>query len=139
MSELPIIVKKIRSSSYSRTKGHGAERCYVNKFKSMGFPFCKTSRQASRLLDDSGIDISGIPFNVQIKSGYEKARPKADVLFKDMKELLLQNFPPHDPVHGYPKILIHKLDSRTPERELVTMTWKDFLPFLEAYKQVKGL
>jgi len=128
-----------RSKSYSRNKGHNCERDFAKKFRDLGFEFCKTSRQASRLLDDSGIDLSGIPLNVQIKSGYKKARPKADELFKGMKEVLSKNFPPGDGIHKYPKVLIHKLDGMAQENQLVTMTWEDWVEFLKAYKQVKNL
>lgn len=123
------------SKNYCKNKGDNAEREYAEKFRQLGFQFCKTSRQASRLLDDSGIDLSGIPFNVQIKSGYWKYRPKADILFKGMNDTLKANFQPKDPVHSYPKILIHKLDGKKVEHQLITMTWEDFLPFLIAYKE----
>lgn len=131
--------KKGRSKSYSRTKGHNAERDYANKFKELGFGYCKTSRQASRILDDSGIDLCHLPLNVQIKSGYWKVRPKADLVFFHMKEKLEKNFPETDAVHAYPKVLIHKLDGHRDENQLVTMMWKDWIEFLKAYKEVKGL
>lgn len=128
-----------RSAAYSRTKGHNAEREFAKRFKELGFTFCKTARLASKLTDDSKIDLWGLPFNVQIKSGYEKVRPKADVLFKEMKENLKLNFPPGDQVHTLPKVIIHKLDSHHPERELVTMMWDDWVELLKAYKQLNNL
>lgn len=127
------------SKSYSRTKGHNAEREFAKRFKALGFTFCKTARLASQLTDYSDIDLWGLPFNVQIKSGYEKARPKPDVLFKEMKEALALNFPPGDEMHRKPKVIIHKLDSYHPERELVTMMWDDWVELVKAYKQVKNL
>lgn len=128
-----------RSKSYSRTKGHNAEREFAKRFRDMGFEFCKTARQASRLLDDCGVDLSGLPLNIQIKSGYKTARPKADALFKDMKDNLAKAFPPGDTVHKNPRVLIHKLDGMVEENLLVTMTWADWVEFLKAYKQVKNL
>lgn len=123
-----------KSKHYSRNKGHNAEREFALKFRELGYGFCKTSRQASRLLDDCGVDLTGIPFNVQIKAGYWSARPKADKLFKDMKENLKKNFPSHEDIHRYPRILIHRLDAQEPEHILVTMTWDDWVNFLKAYK-----
>ncbi len=130
---------KTKSKNYSRNKGHGAERDFAEKFRKIGFEFCKTSRQASRLLDDCGVDLSGIPLNVQIKCGYWKVRPKADQLFLGMKELLGKNYQKTDPIHNYPRILIHKLDAKVPEHQLVTLTWDDFLLFLIAYKEKNNL
>jgi hypothetical protein len=128
-----------KSGKYSRTKGHTAEREFAKRFRDLGFTFCKTARLASQLTDYSDIDLWGLPFNVQVKSGYERSRPKADEVFKGMKESLKLHFPPGDQIHSLPKILIHKLDSYQPEHELVTMTWKDFEEFVKAYKQVKNL
>lgn len=132
-------MEKKRSAAYSRTKGHSAEREFAKRFKELGFTFCKTARLASQLTDYSDIDLWGLPFNVQIKSGYEKSRPKADVIFKGMKESLKLHFPPGDQIHTLPKVLIHKLDSYHPEHELVTMTWADWAELVKAYKQVKNL
>jgi hypothetical protein len=129
----------MKSKLYSRTKGHNAEREFANRFKDLGFQYCKTSRLSSRLLDNCDIDLSGIPFNIQIKSGYEKVRPKADEIFTAMTEVLKENFDEKDPIHTYPKILIHKMDARKPNKVLVTMTWEDFLPFLASYKEKHNL
>lgn len=130
---------KEKSPKYSRTKGHNAEREFAKRFRELGFTFCKTARLASQLTDYSDVDLWGLPLNVQIKSGYEKARPKADEIFIGMKESLKKYFPPGDQVHNLPKVLIHKLDSRHPERELVIMTWEDWVEFLKAYKQINNL
>lgn len=131
---------KKKSKHYSRRKGHNAEREFARKFREdLGFEFCKTSREASRLLDACGIDLSGLPLNIQIKAGYKQARPKPDRLFMDMKESLLKNFQKSDPVHTYPKIVIHKLDGQHPENQMVTMMWDDWIKFLQAYKKINDL
>jgi hypothetical protein len=114
-----------KSPGYSKRKGSDAERDFAIDFREIGFQFCKTTRLGSKLLDNCGIDLCGIPFSVQIKCGYKGHRPKADVLFKDMKALLKENFPPDDPVHNHPKILIHKLDGYHDEHVLATLTWED--------------
>ncbi|HEY0751351.1 MAG TPA: hypothetical protein VGD26_09350, partial [Chitinophagaceae bacterium] len=103
----------------SRTKGHNAERKYARIFREeFDFNFCKTSRQVSRLLDDSKIDLANIPLNVQVKKGYWKDRPKPDQIFKQMRDCLKANFPPEDEVHNKPKALIHELDGKQDENIL---------------------
>lgn len=126
--------KKIRSRSYSRTKGHTAEREWAIRFREeFGFEYCKTSRNASKLLDDSKVDLAFIPLNSQIKKGYAKARPKADVIFKEMDELLKKHFPPGNPQRDLPKILIHEIDGMKSEHMLMTMMWKDWKEVYKGY------
>ena len=93
--ELP--VKKKKSGGYGRRKGHSLERDLVLVFKSLGFEHCKTSRNASILLDSSKVDLWGIPLNVQAKFGYHSQRPKFDITFLEMAAHLESNFPPGDP------------------------------------------
>ena len=64
----------------NRRKGHNAERYYANFFKDLGYTFCKTARQASRLHDDCGIDLMYLPFLVQIKAGKQRGLKRADTL-----------------------------------------------------------
>ena len=124
-----------KNGAYCRRKGHAAEQEYAKRFREMGYEFCKTTREGSRMLDACGIDLYGIPLNAQIKCGFKKQRPNAEALFKKMKEDMKKHIPPGESYHILPKILIHKSQGYTEEGELVTMTWKDFVPFLEAYKK----
>lgn len=126
--------KRNSNGSRNRTKGHNAEREYAKIFKNQGYNHCKTSRQASRLLDDSKVDLFGIPFNVQIKAGYPRGLNHANILY-DMKNLLQQNFPEEDKVHSYPKLVIHHKNVGRGKRrneftQLVTMTFEDFLKII---------
>ena len=119
-----------------RTKGHNLERAIVKMFKEeLDMKFAKTSRFASKLLDDCKVDIAGVPFLIQAKAGYEKNRPKAEQIFKEIEEALLTNFPKDDPVHGYPKILVHKLNGRHKYHNLVTMPYDDFKYLLKKIKE----
>lgn len=93
----------------NRAKGHLLETKIAKDMRDIGYTFAKTSRQASRLLDDCQIDIAGVPYNIQAKSGYEKSRPKFDVISRSITENLIKNYPPEDAQHGHPTILIHKL------------------------------
>ena len=114
----------------NRTKGHDAERYYRNEFITLGYSYCQTSRYGSRMHDDAKIDLINIPFNVQIKAGYQKGMNPSKVL-RDMKEAIVDAFPPESPEHEKINILIHRKQckrgqSRTPEDDLVTMTWEDY-------------
>lgn len=120
----------------SRTKGHNLEREIAKMFREeLGFKFAKTSRLASRLLDNSQVDISGVPFLIQTKAGYGKNRPKPEVIFKEMENLLKENFPPEDKVHCHPKVLIHKIDGKHKYHNLVTMPYNDFKFLLQKIKK----
>ncbi len=91
----------------NRAKGHNAERYYAKIFQDLGFTFCKTSRASSRMMDDAGIDLNFLPFNIQIKAGYPKGLNEFKTL-EIISERLPLLFPPFDEVHKKPNILIHK-------------------------------
>lgn len=125
------------SGKTSRTKGHNLEREIMRLFRDeLHYKFAKTSRLASKLLDDCRVDIFGVPYLIQARMGYAKARPKADEIFKDMDERLKVNFPENDPVHQYPKVLVHKIDGRHKYHNLVTMPYNDFKYLLLNQKEV---
>ena len=91
-----------------RAKGHSGERYYVKRLKEIcGLLFAKTSRYASRLLDDCKIDIAGVTLNIQVKTGAHVGLSSAKEL-SEMERLLKVNYPPEDPLHTYLRILIHK-------------------------------
>lgn len=100
----------------SRTKGHAFERELATWFREIGFEYCKTTRAASKLMDDCGIDFVGIPFRVQAKSGYATNRPKFEDVANYSKQRLLLNFPKEHPIHNIPFILVHKLDTKKGKR-----------------------
>ena len=119
----------------NKRKGSNAEREYAQKFRELGFSFCKTSRQASRLYDDSKIDLMFIPFNVQVKAGKQRGINYSKVL-EELSEAIKVNFPPTHEVHGLPKVCIHRKDG-TPGKasnefsELVVLTFEDFKNILK--------
>lgn len=95
----------------NKRKGSNAERYYAKVFREdLGFTFCKTSRQSNRMLDDAGIDLNFLPFNVQIKAGYAKGLNEVKTL-AIIRERLPELFPPYDAVHKQPDVLIHKKDT----------------------------
>ena len=53
----------------NRRRGHDFERKVINDFKKKTkFKECMSTRYASKYLDDQGVDVFGLPFNVQIKT-----------------------------------------------------------------------
>ena len=120
----------------NRRKGHDHERREAKKFRELGYTFCKTSREASRLLDASKIDLAFIPFNVQIKAGYAKGLNYVTI-FNAMLDALKENFPPDDQIHSYPPVIIHN-KGRTEEEKLVVMRKKDFYNMIEANNETES-
>lgn len=108
-------------------------------FRAIGFGFCKTSRQASRLYDDTGIDLWGIPFLIQAKNGYVKSRIKPDVEFRKMEENLKKNFPPGSSEHNLPKFVFNKLDGYKRENHLVTAEYDTMVEMLIKLKVYEDL
>lgn len=134
--ELPDAPIKRKKRINSKDKGDAYEQWLAKFFRDhLGYQYCKTSRNSSKLTDDCKIDLTGIPYNVQAKSGYWKVRPRPDGVFKEMKDLLLKNFEPNDPIHNKPRILFHKLDGYKDEHHLVTMTFSDFAMIIKGYEE----
>lgn len=122
----------------SKQKGNTYERWLARFFREkFGYNFCRTSRQASRLLDDSGIDLSGIPYNVSAKSGYHLNRPKPDKIIWQMRQVLQQHFAAGDPIHGQLTFLMHRLDGRSPFHHIVSMTFDDWVTIMTIYEKFK--
>ena len=117
----------------NRTKGHSAERLYALKFREL-FPKCQTSRYASRMMDDAGVDLVGLPMLVQIKAGLQKGMKPHEVL-KNIKDNL--------PNESKPKVLIHHKEGANGKKRdefssLVTMTFEDFFHLINlAYNDNK--
>ncbi len=116
------------AANKSRSKGHNAEREFAQIFRDLGYPYCKTSRQASRLLDDAGIDLAFIPFNIQIKCGYPNLNEMETILYT--RRRIEELFPPNAPERTRPVFVIHKLNvgrgkKRTKFDTLVYMTLED--------------
>ena len=115
----------------NKRKGSNAERYYAKVFREdLGFAFCKTSRASNRMLDDAGVDLNFLPFNVQIKAGYAKGLNEIKTL-DIIRERLPLLFPPYDDIHKKVNILIHKKDTGRGKKksaydELVFMRTENF-------------
>lgn len=88
------------------------------------FPFVKTSREASRLFDNCGIDLVNIPFFIQCKDVQSKSL-NYQKLKNECLTLVKFQFPPDQP--QYPYVLIHKVARNTIQ---VTMDYDLFLKLL---------
>ena len=133
MSEEKKIKKKKSQGSRNRNSGHNLERRLANKFKELGYTFCKTSRQASRLLDDSKVDLAFIPYNVQAKKGYLKGL-NYTAIFDQVNIALKENFPPDDAVHNNPTVIIHD-KGRKKQDKLVVIQEDDFFEMVRKIKE----
>lgn len=116
----------------NRTKGHNYERLWVKRYKDVGFPHCKTSRAASRLLDDSKVDLAFIPFNHQCKK--VKAGINYFQLIKDIKASLIKNFPPGERQLEYPIIISH---DKGRGEEIVVMQSSTYISLLSQINELK--
>lgn len=120
--------KKIGATN--KRKGSQAERYYAQKFRELGFDFCKTSRLGSKLHDNAKIDLIFIPYNIQIKAGRQKnMSPGKELLM--LKSNIRELFPPDHEVHQKPLMLIHYEEvgrgkKRLEENEKVYMSMKQF-------------
>jgi len=122
--------KKKTNGNANREKGHNAERYYAAEFRRMGHARCATSRYASRMHDDAGIDLVGVPFNVQVKAGRQARLRPAQVL-AEMKERVARAFPEGSPERVWPSILVHRGEPgrgkrRREEDDIVHLTFADF-------------
>lgn len=116
----------------NKRKGSDAERLYAKKFREeLGFKHCKTSRLGSKLHDDAGIDLIFLPFNVQIKAGYDSGLNYSREL-QYIEDKMGELFPPSSIEHNLPKILIHRKNKEKGRRaridydDIVCMTFEDF-------------
>lgn len=129
---------KIKShGKTNKRKGSDAERLYAKIFREeLGFSHCKTSRMGSKLHDDAGIDLIFLPFNVQIKAGYDKGLNASKELMY-IEDKMGELFPPSSIEHNLPKILIHRKNkekgrrNRIPYDDIVSMTFEDFIKIVK--------
>jgi hypothetical protein len=127
-------------SKNNRRKGHVYERYLAKLFRALGYEKCKTSREASRLYDNCGYDLWGIPFLVQAKAGYKKSRIRPDELFLKM-ERAMEQFPEDERnlLKNYPKLVFNKLDGYKDENHIVSMMFKDFVKLQIELSVYKGI
>lgn len=115
----------------NKRKGSNAEREYAKLFRDLGFKRCITSREGSKLYDNSGIDLLYIPFNIQIKAGVQRGINYSKEL-KYVRDQITTNFDANEDVHVKPILLIHrkpKLEDKRNRGEydtLITMSLNDF-------------
>ena len=117
----------------NKRKGSNAERFFAQRFREIGSPpfkRCVTSRLGSRLHDNAGIDLIFLPFNPQIKAGYDRGlNPSKELKYLDdrIDEIFPEDAPERDKVN----VLIHRKTvgrgvKRTKYDDIVSMTYEDF-------------
>jgi len=116
----------------SRQKGHRAERHYRTIFIEVGFENCKSSREASKLHDDLGIDLCHLPFLVQIKSGYPKTNMITQLELYIERVIAYRHLIPNE--YTKPFVLIHHKNvkpghRRKSENSIVFMRVEDYNEF----------
>lgn len=104
--------------------------------RDIGYVHCKTSRQASRLLDSCKVDLAFLPFNIQCKN--VKANINYINLIKSIKASLAENYPEDDPIINNPIIIAHKR-GRTPEEHLVIMEASSFIDIIRKNKEYETI
>lgn len=112
----------------NREVGHRYERKWAKIFRQLGYEHCRTTRQASRLLDDCGVDLAFIPYLFQCK--HVAAGINYSALIKDIETKINKNLPPNSPETQYPVIVAHRKGKKE-EEELIVMKAKDFIELLE--------
>lgn len=117
-------------SSRNRTAGHTWERTIARKFREIGFTHCKTSREASKLLDNCKVDHWGIPYNIQAKNGYNKGLNYQEIL-NQIQELLGKDYPQR---LEYPTVILHKKKTS----HLAIMDMKDFYNLISKLAMYEG-
>lgn len=119
-----------RLGKANKRMGSNAERYYMNKFKDLGFEFCRTSREASKLHDNAKIDLVFIPYNIQVKAGKQQSMNPGKELTL-LKACIASFFPPEHEVHTKSLLLVHYMPcgrgkKRLPEHEIVYMSLGQF-------------
>jgi len=117
------------SANANRDKGHRAERYYAAKLRDLGYEKCLTSRYASKMHDDAGIDLVNIPLNLQIKSG-KQAKLNPRKFLADMRGRIAEMFPDGSPERERPCAVLHRREhergkKREEEDEMVYLTFSD--------------
>ena len=125
----------------NRNKGKNYEIAITNMLKNTGLTKTKSSRAASKLYDDCGIDHWGASLPdgrlilTQCKSGYNKNRPKPDYEFKNQRDKIAEHFPKGSPELNPDniQILFHKINDYNPDNHYVTLKYKDFVEIFNMY------
>ena len=122
----------------NKRKGNNCERKYRLIFRTLGFPFCETSRYASKLLDACKIDLVNLPFNLQIKAGKQKNMnpgKELSLMFLAITEKLTKEF------QSLPYFLLHEKEvpkgkRRTEDDSIMYFSLKQFNEFKDLNKSL---
>jgi Holliday junction resolvase len=92
----------------NRTAGQNFERKVAKDLRELGYTAVRTSREASRLLDNAKVDLAGIKLKMQLK--YVKTSINYVKLLSEIQESVEQLIPSRK---DYPTIILHKREKNT--------------------------
>lgn len=121
----------------NKRRGSNAERFYARYFRTLGFNFCRTSREESKVLDSSGIDLTNIPFNIQLKYGIQRNLNYSKELF-DIDNKIKLNLAEDNPYYNKPVVIIHRKQvgqgfKRTKYNDIAIMTVETLTKLMMIY------
>lgn len=90
----------------NKQKGADAETYLSQQFRYLGFRMCIPSRPTRKDYDNAKIDLTNLPFNIQVKAGRQKNLNAGKELFS-MFSCIQSMFPKGDEVFEKPYLLIH--------------------------------
>ena len=125
----------------NKRAGSNTERFYAKFFRNLGFKFCRTSREESKVLDSSGIDLTNIPFNIQLKSGIQRNLNYSKELF-DIDNKIKLNLSEDNPYYNKPVVIIHRKKvgsgfKRTKYNDIAIMTVETMVELMMIYYDYK--
>ena len=74
-----------KAGKSARQKGHSYELYVLGKHKELGFDKAFTSRNESKRMDDAGVDLVGLPYDVQCKA-VERLAPSLHEILASMPD-----------------------------------------------------
>lgn len=95
----------------NKQKGVDAENYIAQQFRDMGFRMCTPSRHTRKDYDNAKIDLTFLPFNIQVKAGRQKNLNPGKELFS-MFSCIQSMFPQGDEVFKNPYLLFHINDDK---------------------------
>lgn len=126
----------------NKRKGSNWERKVIIDFKKF-WPFAKSSRSSSQLLDNCKVDINHIPILAQNKA--TQMRPNYQVLYEECMSLIDKFYPKDEAkiLKQKPYVVIHKDTTRRagkgkPHVETMTFDYAFALELLECWEKHKN-
>jgi len=121
----------------NKRKGAQAEDLYADLVRLAGFDTCVASRVADPVIDKVGkIDLMGLPYNIQIKAGYNNGVNPSGLLSNMDIAIASLSLP------SFPSVVIHHKNvppefDRTKYHSIVSMTFETFIGIVTEVRKLK--